>query len=315
MALVDCDFIRLIDEGKTFSSIYDLKKYVQPASLDLPLDTRCYIIKDKIVPFQRNIKDILDDIKLSEQTTSLLLKGQTYLCYFGYIKLPIGIKGKCSPKSSIGRLDVMVRTIFDQCGFYDEIPNGGSGNLWIQICPGSFNIKLDDPAILTQLMLFDETGIQKEPQKQTILHLDTLCGGYEALSTMEVINLSRMDNSSFLFFRQLEKGMVMTLEKDKFYIMATTEKIHILPSESAEMVPFSHEIGEFRAHKAGFFDPAFNATGVLEICPYETIRVCHGQPITVLKYFKNKSIPLMLYGQRNNHYQNQMGPTLSKYFS
>eukprot|EP00961_Rhodomonas_salina_P228888 3093659-Rhodomonas_salina.1 len=45
---------------------------------------------------------------------------------------------------------------------------------------------------------------------------------------------------------------------------------------SAEMVPFSHHVGELRAHYAGFFDPGFGygregelkgTVGVLEVWP------------------------------------------------
>jgi dCTP deaminase len=52
------------------------------------------------------------------------------------------------------------------------------------------------------------------------------------------------------------------------------------------MVPFSHHVGELRAHYAGFFDPGFGygregelkgAVGVLEVRPHETITIYDGQ--------------------------------------
>lgn len=43
----------------------------------------------------------------------------------------------------------------------------------------------------------------------------------------------------------------------RFYILATKEFISVPLNLSAEMVPFSHLVGELRAHYAGFFDPGF----------------------------------------------------------
>jgi len=227
--------------------------------------------------------------------------------------LPSTIYAKCSPKSSIGRIDLFVRTIFDQSGFYDQIEKGASGNLWIQICPRSFNVQIYPGLALTQMALFD-TSVKSE-EKQQIVHLNTQLGGYQAKATNQVLDLSKLDHDSSLYFDPILPNIEFVLEKDKFYILATIEKININPMESAEMVPFTSSIGEFRCHKAGFFDPGFNAVGVLEICPYETIKVFNGQPIALLNYFQNKSLPLVLYGDANNNYQHQTGPQLAKYFA
>ena len=66
---------------------------------------------------------------------------------------------------------------------------------------------------------------------------------------------------------------------------------------SGEMVPFSHHVGELRAHYAGFFDPGFGygregelkgAVGVLEVRPHETITIYDGQVSTVHARLCNK---------------------------
>lgn len=115
----------------------------------------------------------------------------------------------------------------------------------------------------------------------------------------------------------------MTLEKDKFYILCTKEKVSIPTFLSAEMIPFSHNIGELRAHYAGFFDPGFGygvngevhgTVGVLEVRPHETITVYDGQPICLMDFYKNSKIPEKPYGTANNNYQNQQGPKLAKFF-
>lgn len=110
----------------------------------------------------------------------------------------------------------------------------------------------------------------------------------------------------------------------RFYILATKERVSVPLHLSAEMVPFSHHVGELRAHYAGFFDPGFgfgaageiNGTvGVLEVRPHETINIYHGQPICLMEFFKNSHPPLRPYGFVGSSYQGQEGPKLAKYFS
>ena len=50
------------------------------------------------------------------------------------------------------------------------------------------------------------------------------------------------------------------LDPGEFYILASKEKIVIPLDEAAEMAPIAPELGEFRAHYAGFFDPGFGVT-------------------------------------------------------
>lgn len=48
----------------------------------------------------------------------------------------------------------MVRGVVDGCGLYDTIPAGGTSDLWLEITPQSFNVRLRKGLALTQLMLF-----------------------------------------------------------------------------------------------------------------------------------------------------------------
>ena len=155
--------------------------------------------------------------------------------------------------------------------------------------------------------------------------------GWEALATSDVVDLSQRNvHPASRFFRPLlasscvESGKAkITLEKDRFYILATKERISVPTHLSAEMVPFSHHIGELRAHYAGFFDPGFGygrdgsikgTVGVLEVRPHETVTIFDGQPICLIEYFKNVSKPDVAYGDAGNSYQNQRGAQLAKYF-
>lgn len=71
------------------------------------------------------------------------------------ISLPPHLLGKVSPKSSLGRIDVLIRAVVDSTGIYDTIQPGTNGQLRLQVTPQSFNIRINRGIALTQLMLFD----------------------------------------------------------------------------------------------------------------------------------------------------------------
>ena len=93
--------------------------------------------------------------------------------------------------------------------------------------------------------------------------------------------------------------------------------------EAAEMAPIATEIGEFRAHYAGFFDPGFGVAeaggagsrAVLEVRGRDVpFMLEHGQPIARLVFETMQSPPQEAYGQVASNYQAQ-GLKLSKFFS
>lgn len=390
VALVDTELRKLVANGAfRFDFSTDLDRYVQPASIDLPLPKKAWLVKEKVLPFQKCVRELLVNLALDECSLegdgAMLLRGQTYLVHCGSIALPATHRGLLSPKSSIGRVDLMVRGVVDQCGLYDIIDGGEQRELWLEISPQSFNVRVKAGIALTQLMVFADLGSvsdesadsstpsaprplvyndigealplrlykdmlilslrvpdgekdtwgqdgRRQASQATRLNADDesgrlydsrgsskLLAGYEAVTTNEVIDLSRVNaHDPSTFFRPVyaEPGAgKMTLEKDRFYILATKvktsaavprachrtltfwllltcskEKVSIPLTVSGEMVPFSHHVGELRAHYAGFFDPGFGygrsgelkgAVGVLEVRPHETITIYDGQVSTL----------------------------------
>ncbi len=351
-ALVDKKLKNLIHKN-IISSEFDLYNYVQPASIDIPLGSEAFILKQKFIPFSRPVSNIIKKLsigKIDISKETILYKGQTYLFPSLFIDIPKNISIKLSPKSSLGRVDVLIRTIFDNSGLYDFIPGGSKGRLWIQVTPQSFNIIVKKGLTLNQMRVFKSVATREcltddvfllsnegVALKQRFIEKNKLLVslsvdpkfvlGYEAITTNEPINLTKTGFHDWhRFFRKLDilesndtslKGRI-SLEKDHFYILATKERIHVPLNFSVEMMPFSHLIGELRAHYAGFFDPGFGidggAHGVLEIRPHETISVYDGQPICLIEVFCNEGIPSVAYGSAGNNYQGQTGPRLAKYF-
>jgi len=91
-------------------------------------------------------------------------------------------------------------------------------------------------------------------------------------------------------------------------------------TQAAEMAPIAPELGEFRAHYAGFFDPGFggNAGGsraVLEVRTRDVpFFIEDGQPVGRLVYEPMAAKPEQLYGGAGSHYQGQ-GLRLGKHFA
>ena len=109
---------------------------------------------------------------------------------------------------------------------------------------------------------------------------------------------------------------------DQFYILASTETVHIPPDYAAEMVPFDPPIGEFRVHYAGFFDPGFGYTehgnqgsrAVLEVRRQKCRLYLSTARSLVVWSMKLSEAPDVLYGQTStSNYQGQ-GLKLSKHF-
>ena len=102
------------------------------------------------------------------------------------------------------------------------------------------------------------------------------------------------------------------------------ESVSVPKNLAAEMRPYDTNIGEFRAHYAGFFDPGFGSTelnakntkAVLEVRSHDVPFIIEdGQTICRLIYEPMSNIPNKLYGQikGKNNYQSQ-GLKLSKHF-
>ena len=115
----------------------------------------------------------------------------------------------------------------------------------------------------------------------------------------------------------------LVLDPDEFYILASKEAVSIPQNQAAEMAPIAPEIGEFRAHYAGFFDPGFGVAAaggegsraVLEVRGRDVpFMLRHGQPVAKLVFEPMSDVPTSLYGEKGSHYQAQ-GLRLSKHFA
>ena len=336
-SLVDEDLRELVEQGKIGPDLHD---HIQPASIDIPLGSSAYLVTQKFLPFSSDVASLAKSLAIEHIDLSkgaVFLRGQTYLVKCIDLDLPPDLHVRISPKSSIGRIDVLVRAVADRNGLYDRVLEGYRGELWLEITPNSYNIRVEQGIALSQLrvvrgrgsveqrtFLFNDRG---EPVKhewftpgKALLHL-AVSGhvGYEGVFTNEVVDLSRRDADPCTFFRRIDTERKITLEKDRFYILTTKERISIPLDLSGEMVPFFHLVGELRVHYAGFFDPGFGHpvanVGVLEVRPQETLTVYDGQPICLMELYPHARRVAIPYGGAGNNYATQHGPRLAKYFA
>lgn len=326
--LPDSELRRAIKQGWISADADFIDEQVQPASLDLRLGDVAYRLRASFLPGAgATVKERLDDelvMHAIDLTKGAVLEtGCVYLAPVQEeLALPSYIHGAANPKSSTGRVDVFTRLIIDGAQSFDYIPPGYQGPLWAEISPCTFSILARTGSRLSQIRL--RRG-PPHPKREIDFTMDlSLKGpvGFRAKRHSGVIDIERIghyDPRDFWEPLDARKGRVV-LDPGQFYIFASKENVVIPADEAAEMAPIRPELGEFRAHYAGFFDPGFGITphegrAVLEVRSRDVPFIVEdGQPVGKL-VFEPLSGPVdRLYGEAGSSYQGQ-GLKLSKHFA
>lgn len=132
---------------------------IQPASLDLRLDSAVYCVWAAALP--KKYQPIIDMISpeerhrykfhLDKKTTNLLERGRTYVIALKEnCALPRHVWLEASPKSSTGRCDVFTRLLCNNQPHYDMTPKGYHGPLWLEVTPLSFDVRVQEGLSLIQ---------------------------------------------------------------------------------------------------------------------------------------------------------------------
>jgi dCTP deaminase len=285
----------------------------------------------------------------------VLARHQTYLLRLREgLALPAGLEGYANGKSSTGRVDLAVRVLCDGSPRFDRIPPGYRGRLWLELTPRSFDVVVRAGLSLTQVILFaqrrvlDQAELLARHAALPLAHhpggaavdaathlvdgrlvlgadLDREVVGFVARRSHRPLDLSALGvHAGPEFFAPLPRppSGLLFLEKDRFYILATRERVVVPDDLACEMVPFDATAGEFRAHYAGFFDPGWGvgtavpgAPAVLEVRPHvDDLILRDGQPICSMAYEALQRRCARPYGVCGNNYRDQEGPRLSKHF-
>ena len=293
--------------------------------------------------------------------TTVFEKGCIYIVpLLEELDLPEDVSARANPKSSTGRLDIFTRLITDYGQEFERVPStpgGYKGRLYAEIASRTFSVVVRAGMSLNQLrflrgnpkpsdrktadlekkeaLVYGEEGspakarIGKESVKFSVnLHAQDPgeVVAYKAKRNAPVIDLANINYYSPEQFweKVYEPGKPgLILEPGDFYILASKERVSIPPDWAAEMVSMDQDIGEFRIHYAGFFDPGFGygagdvkgTRAVLEVRAHEVpFLIEHGQTMGRLIYIPLRSRPDKIYGTDIGSSYQRQGLALSKHF-
>lgn len=294
----------------------------QPNSIDLRLGETAYRVRCSFLPENETVKDKLDKLEqyafsitegavleqncvyiiplleslhLPDSNSSLQtsrLNGQEKEVKLNLLE---NLSAKANPKSSTGRLDVFTRVITDYSHRFEEITPGYTGNLYLEVVPKSFSIKVKTGQRLNQLrvrhgfeimsdqdilrihasdpLLFDEdikpVSMERIKVNQGLFMSVQLKGkrgeviGYKARKHSNYIDLDKIGHYRMEEFWEpiiSNENHQFILEPEAFYIFSSKERIRIPAHLACEMMAYDTGSGELRTHYAGFFDSGFGGT-------------------------------------------------------
>jgi dCTP deaminase len=285
----------LVSAGAIQSDQPDLVKHLQPASVDLTLGDVAYRLRCSFLPGNQPVREKLLDYEMGQVDLTgdgaVLEQNRPYLIPLRErLRLPKGIRGRTNPRSSTGRLDVFTRVITDHGNHFDEVRDGYSGELFLEVVPMSFTVKAKSGITLNQLRLLtgqarltdDElialsakdpiafpgqsSAVEDEAYVSDGLFLsvdlsgaDRKFAGYRAKHSSGLLELDRVNAYQVGDFweRVYPEDGRLILGPDQFYLLVSRERVRIPPGYAAEMAAYDPTSGELRTHYAGFFDPGF----------------------------------------------------------
>jgi dCTP deaminase len=270
---------------------------LQPASLDLRLSKEAYRVRASFLPGRDcTVRDRLKSLNAEPVSLAgkgaVLEKGIVYVArLMERLELRPNLSGAANPKSSTGRIDIFTRLIVDGGEAFDDVPLDYKGELWLEISPRSFSVRVKAGTKLNQVRFrsrhpqqrdrhtftLDDADLRKrhlasalvdgplDMREGVVLRVDLgglgeTAVGYRAIKNSDVIDVNRVRGYAMEdFWEPLHprEDRRLILDPDQFYILASREKVQIPPDLAAEMAPIDPAFGEFRVHYAGFFDPGF----------------------------------------------------------
>jgi dCTP deaminase len=206
------------------------------------------------------------------------------------------IYGQATAKSSVGRVDVLARLIVDGMNSYEQFDpevlerNRTTGQMYLEITPITFRVRVREGIALSQLRLFygrpEDCEIDGKELFDTVLVGSGFKDGSLSVDLSETTIVGKQGSAfcattglrpvvplwkgggtnpkkfwSLLPSAQLsaEAGVRKSLkiEKDAFYILRSKEKISLPAGIAVYCRAIDETIGEMRIHYAGFVHPLF----------------------------------------------------------
>ncbi|HEY7391732.1 MAG TPA: 2'-deoxycytidine 5'-triphosphate deaminase [Bryobacteraceae bacterium] len=350
----------LIEAGHITARAPIGEEQIQPASIDLRLGPVAYRVRAGLLAGANTVERKLEQFGYQQvdlTRPALLERGCVYIVpLMESLALPPQISARGNPKSTIGRLDVFTRLMADYGVGFDRVPGEYAGKLYVEIVPQSFGIVVHEGIRIYQVrfvkgnpsladgmlekleeripLVFDRDERPAEAKidngLRISLDLEGTAGseiiGYRARKNAPPVELDRVDYFDPADFWEplvRPKQRQMIIDPGDFYLLLSKQKIRVPPESAAELVPFDPQMGEFRVHYAGFFDPGFGyGAGDINGTPAVLEVRAHGVPflfaddqlIGRLVFEELLEIPSKIYGPAIGSSYQRQGLSLSKQF-
>ncbi len=265
---------------------------IQPASIDLRLGAVAYRVQATFLPGKQSVRSKIERLKMHEldlTAGAVLERGCCYIVpLLESLNLPADIGGTANPKSSTGRLDVFTRLLPDYAEEFEEVKKGYKGQLYLEVSPRTFSVRVykglalnqlrlrrgDPPPSDTALELLDQAEglVYSGDDKQAatirrglwvsidLVGVDDDIIGYRAKHHTPLIDLAKIghyDPAEYWEPIRRNEQRNLILNPGEFYILVSKERVRVPAGYAAEMAPYDTTVGELRIHYAGFFDPGF----------------------------------------------------------
>jgi dCTP deaminase len=285
-------YLDFIKAGRIAADLPFADNQVQPASIDLRLGPVAWRVQASFLPGKQPVSRKIEQLKMHELDLTqgaVLERGCVYIIpLLERLNLPADIAGTANPKSTTGRLDIFTRLIPDYAEEFEEVKRGYKGNLYLEVSPRTFSVRVHQGLALNQLRLRrgdpppsdaalealnEAEGLVYSGDKQSAatirrglwvsIDLEGVDGdliGYRARHHTALIDLAKVgqyDPAEFWEPIHRHESRALILNPGEFYILVSKEKVRVPSGFAAEMVPYDPSVGEFRIHYAGFFDPGF----------------------------------------------------------
>jgi dCTP deaminase len=201
-----------------------------------------------------------------------------------------GFHGQATAKSSIGRVDVLARLIVDGMDTYESFdPAGlvrGSGEMYLEITPMTFPVRVKEGISLSQLRFFygnpEDVRITGKELLETVfpgtenpdgalrvdlthdsiggLDVAAFCARRPNSRTLPVALWEARpepDPCDYWTFVEADKARRLEIQANNFYILRSKERICLSEGIAIYCRAIDETIGEMRIHYAGFVHPRF----------------------------------------------------------
>lgn len=297
-ALSKKQLVKLCSEG-FIRDVENPEAATGSSSIDLHLTNKVFeLIEGSVKPFFQEQyfealqnKSLLKPVTLHNGTFHLK-KRKTYL-----VKLKESLSqnlrdkkiyGQATAKSSIGRVDVLVRMIIDGMSGYDvfEPDHMFEGDMFVEITPISFDVRIKKGIALAQLRLFygeprdakvrgqtinetcllnsdnadDLLSVTLEPHVIGGLEVSAFEGGQKSQDV--ILDLWKQPAGQrpkpWEFFRFLKASDErLLLKPGAFYLLRSKERLTLPSGIAVYCRAIDETLGEMRIHYAGFAHPWF----------------------------------------------------------